>query len=160
MQIRAVSDRNPDLFEITLKDLRREGNSQIEVGLSNVGFGISQVLPMIVQSLVSEYQIITIEQPEVHIHPRLQADLVDLFIESIEESRRNQFIIETHSEHLALRLQRRVREKKLSPDQISILYVSRGPNGSTVQPLRLDEEGDFIDDFPGGFFPERLRELR
>jgi AAA ATPase domain len=160
IQTNAVSDRNPDLYEITLKDLRRGGDSQTEVGLSNVGFGISQVLPMIVQSLVSENQIITIEQPEVHIHPRLQADLGDLFIESIEEPRQNQFIIETHSEHLALRLQRRVREKKLSPDQLSILYVSRGPNGSTVQPLRLDEEGDFIDDFPGGFFPERLRELR
>ena len=51
-------------------------------------------------------------------------------------------------------------KKKLSPNEISIVYVSRGPNGATIQPLRLDEEGDFMDDFPGGFFPERLRELR
>ncbi len=88
------------------------------------------------------------------------ADLGNLLIEAIQEPRRNQFIIETHSEHLALRLQRRVREKKLSPNDISIVYVSRGLNGATVQPLRLDDEGDFMDDFPGGFFPERLRELR
>jgi predicted ATPase len=132
----------------------------VEVALSDVGFGISQILPFVVQSLAASDQIISIEQPEVHIHPRLQADLGDLLIEAIKEPRQNQFLIETHSEHLALRLQRRVREKKLSPDQISIVYVSRGPNGATVQPLRLDEEGDFIDDFPGGFFPERLRELR
>jgi predicted ATPase len=132
----------------------------VEVALSDAGSGISQILPFVVQSLAASDQIISIEQPEVHIHPRLQADLGDLLIEAIKEPRQNQFLIETHSEHLALRLQRRVREKKLSPDQISILYVSRGPNGATVQPLRLDEEGDFIDDFPGGFFPERLRELR
>ena len=73
--------------------------------------------------------VITIEQPELHIHPKLQADLGDLLIDSIQEPRRNQFIIETHSEHLALRLQRRVREKKLSPEDISVVYVSRGRTG-------------------------------
>lgn len=151
-------DRSSDLFELRLMDTRRK--SPVEVGLSDVGFGISQILPFVVQSLAASDQIISVEQPEVHIHPKLQADLGDLLIEAIKEPRRNQFIIETHSEHLALRLQRRVREKKISPDQISIVYVSRGPNGATVQPLRLDEEGDFMDDFPGGFFPERLRELR
>ena len=151
-------DRSSDLFELRLLDTRRK--SQVEVGLSDVGFGISQILPLIVQSLAASDQIISIEQPEVHIHPCLQADLGDLLIEAIQESRRNQFIIETHSEHLALRLQRRVREKKLSPQDISIVFVSRGPNGATVQPLRLDEDGDFMDEFPGGFFPERLRELR
>jgi predicted ATPase len=153
-----LGERSSDLFELRLLDTRRK--PPVEVGLSDVGFGISQILPFVVQSLAASDQIISIEQPEVHIHPRLQADLGDLLIEAIKEPRQNQFLIETHSEHLALRLQRRVREKKLSPDQISIVYVSRGPNGATVQPLRLDEEGDFIDDFPGGFFPERLRELR
>src|SRR5262249_47084484 len=98
--------------------------------------------------------------PEVHIHPRLQADLADLLIEATREPRLNQFIIETHSEHLALRLQRRVREKKIVPGDVSVLYVSRGVNGAAGKPLGLDEEGDFIDYFPGGFFPERLRELR
>jgi hypothetical protein len=151
-------DRPSDLFELRLMDIRRK--TPVEVGLSDVGFGISQILPLVVQSLAGEDQIITVEQPEVHIHPKLQADLGDLLIEAIKEPRRNQFIIETHSEHLALRLQRRVREKKLAPDQISIVYVSRGPNGAEVHPLGLDDDGDFTDTFPGGFFPERLRELR
>lgn len=158
IKLHHLGERSSDLFELRLLDTRRK--SPVEVGLSDVGFGISQILPFVVQSLAASDQIISVEQPEVHIHPRLQADLGDLLIEAIKEPRRNQFIIETHSEHLALRLQRRVREKKLSPDQISIVYVSRGPNGATVQPLCLDEEGDFMDDFPGGFFPERLRELR
>lgn len=156
--LRHLGERSSDLFELRLIDTSRK--TPVDVGLSDVGFGISQILPLVVQSLAASDQIISVEQPEVHIHPRLQADLGDLLIEAIKEPRRNQFIVETHSEHLALRLQRRVREKILSPDQISIVYVSRGPNGATVQPLRLDEEGDFIDDFPGGFFPERLRELR
>jgi hypothetical protein len=156
--IRSLGDTSTDLFELRLVDKRRQPT--VDVGLSDVGFGISQILPLIVQSLAASNQIISIEQPEVHIHPKLQADLGDLFIEAIKEPRRNQFIIETHSEHLALRLLRRVREKKLSPSDISVLFVSRGPEGATVQPLRLDDEGDFIDDFPGGFFPERLRELR
>ena len=156
--IRSLGDASSDLFELRLLDERR--HPSIEVGLSDVGFGISQILPLIVQSLAATDQIITIEQPEVHIHPRLQADLGDLLIEAIREPRRNQFIIETHSEHLALRLQRRIRDKTLAPSDLSVLYVSRSPEGATVLPLRLDEGGDFIDDFPGGFFPERLRELR
>jgi hypothetical protein len=158
IKIKPLGRKETDLYEVRLVDTRR--NPNVEVGLSDVGFGISQILPLVVQSLAASEQVISVEQPEVHIHPRLQADLGDLLIEAIQEPRCNQFIIETHSEHLALRLQRRVREKKLSPNEISIIYVSRGPNGATVQPLRLDEEGDFLDDFPGGFFPERLRELR
>jgi len=71
------------------------------------GFGISQLLPFVVQCLASKGQIITIEQPEVHVHPRLQADIGDLLIDSIQEPRKHQFIVETHSEHLILRLQRR-----------------------------------------------------
>lgn len=158
LQVQPLGGRDKDLFEVRLQDTRRQ--PAVDVALSDVGYGISQILPFIVQGLTAKEEIITIEQPEVHIHPRLQADLGDLLIEAIQEQRRNQFIIETHSEHLALRLQRRVREKKLSPNDISVVYVSRGANGATVQPLRLDEEGDFMDDFPGGFFPERLRELR
>lgn len=158
IKIRHLGDRSSDLFELRLVDVRRK--NQVEVGLTDVGFGISQILPLVVQSLAATDQVISVEQPEVHIHPRLQADLGDLLIEAIKDPLRNQFIIETHSEHLALRLLRRVREGKLSPEDISIVYVSRGPNGATVQPLRLDEDGDFMDEFPGGFFPERLRELR
>jgi predicted ATPase len=95
----------------------------------------------------------------IHIHPRLQADLGNLLAEAIKKPRWNQFLIETHSEHLVLRLQKLVRQKTLTPEDVSILYVSRGSEGSQVQRLHLDGNGDFIDEWPGGFFPERLREL-
>lgn len=158
IKIDSIGNKLKDLFEINLIDTKR--NNPVEVSLTDVGFGISQLLPFIVQSLSSTDKIISIEQPEVHIHPRLQADLGDLLAETIKSPCNNQFIIETHSEHLVLRLQKLVSLKELSPTDVSILYVSRGANGSKVQQLQLDEEGDFIDDWPGGFFPERLRELR
>ena len=93
-----------------LIDTRRK--ERVSVALPDVGFGVSQILPFIVQSLASGGWIISIEQPEVHVHPKLQADLGDLLAEAIKEPRQNRFIIETHSEHLILRLQRLVAKSK------------------------------------------------
>lgn len=158
LKVNPLGDPSRELFEIRLVDIRRK--EKVNVALSDVGFGISQLLPFIVQSLVSEKRIISIEQPEVHVHPKLQADLGDLLAEAIKEPRWNRFIIETHSEHLILRLQRLVYEKKIKPEDVSVIYVSRGPEGAKAERLHLDEEGDFIDEWPNGFFLERLRELR
>ena len=130
-----------------------------EVSLSDVGFGISQLLPLIVQCLTSKNQTISIEQPELHVHPRLQADVGELFAVSARDLG-NCIIAETHSEHLVLRIQKLVRTGELKPDDVSIVFVRREAKGSVVDRLRLDQEGDFIDEWPGGFFPERMRELR
>ena len=158
LEVKPVGADSGDLFQVRLIDTRRK--ERVSVSLLDVGFGISQLLPFIVQSLVPEKQIISIEQPEVHVHPKLQADLGDLLVEAIKkEPPEKQFIIETHSEHLILRLQRLVRKKEIKPEDVSVIYVSRRPEGAKAEPLRLDEDGDFIDDWPNGFFPERLREL-
>ena len=157
LEVKPIVTDSGDLFAVRLIDTRRK--EPVNVALSDVGFGVSQLLPFIVQSLVSEKRIISIEQPEVHVHPKLQADLGDLLAEAIKEPRQNRFIVETHSEHLILRLQRLVRKKVLSPEDVSVIYVSRGPEGAKAERLRLDEDGDFIDEWPNGFFPERLREL-
>jgi hypothetical protein len=157
IKVQSVGERSRDLFEVRLSDKRR--GRDVDVALSDVGFGVSQILPFIVQSLAGERQTITIEQPEIHIHPRLQADLGDLLAVAMQAPRLHRFIIETHSEHLILRMQRLVRDGRLQPDDVSIIYVSRGLDGSRAQRLRLDDRGDFLDDWPGGFFPERLREL-
>lgn len=143
--------------------------SKVEVSLQDVGFGISQFLPFLVQSVVSRNHSITIEQPELHVHPRLQADLADIFVRSIKPPYNNQFIIETHSEHLILRLLRRIREttKKeqtdegltLSPDDISVLYVDSDENGSKVLHLNVESDGEFSQRWPNGFFMERTREM-
>ena len=156
LEVKPIGTDSGDFFEMRLIDKRRK--ERVSVALPDVGFGISQLLPFIVQSLVSEGQIISIEQPEVHVHPKLQADLGELLAESIK--RDNQFIVETRSEHLILRLQRLVYEGNIKPEDVSVIYVSRGPEGAKAERLRLDEEGDFIDEWPNGFFLERLRELR
>ncbi|MBJ7592250.1 AAA family ATPase [Aeromonas veronii] len=125
----------------------------------DVGFGIGQVLPIIIDSVVSKNKIICVEQPEIHLHPRLQAHLADLFIDSVSAESNNQWIIETHSEALMLRLQRRIREKKINQDLISIIYVDVGENGAQVLELPLDSEGDFTTHWPNGFFEERINEI-
>ena len=157
LEVKSVGTDPEHPFAVRLIDTRRK--ELVNVALPDVGFGISQLLPFIVQSLVSEKQIISIEQPEVHVHPKLQADLGDLLAEAIKEPRHNRFIIETHSEHLILRLQRLVRQKQIEPEEVSVIYVSRRPGGAKAERLHLDEDGDFIDDWPNGFFTERLREL-
>ncbi len=157
LEVKPIGTDSGDFFEVRLMDTRRK--ERVSVALPDVGFGISQLLPFIVQSLVAEEQIISIEQPEVHVHPKLQADLGDLLAAAIKEPRQNRFIIETHSEHLILRLQRLVRKQQLKPEDVSVIYVSRGPEGAKAERLHLDEDGDFIDEWPNGFFLERLREL-
>jgi hypothetical protein len=157
LKVKSIGDGDSDLFEVRLVDARR--STQVEVGLSDVGFGISQILPFLVQALASTDKLISIEQPEVHIHPRLQADLGELLAECIGETFSHQFLIETHSEHLVLRLQKLIRDKRLQPSDVSIVFVERGRGGSRAKRLHLDDRGEFVDEWPGGFFPERLREL-
>ena len=77
-----------------------------EVSLADVGYGIGQVLPIVLTSMLRTNTIIAIEQPELHLHPKMQANLADLFIKSSKENG-NMFILETHSEHIVLRLKRR-----------------------------------------------------
>ena len=158
LEIKSAEAFSGDLFQVRLIDIRRK--EPVSVALADVGYGISQLLPFVVQSLVPGKRIISIEQPEVHIHPRLQADLGDLLVEAIKkEPLEKQFIIETHSEHLILRLQRLVRKREIKPEDVSVIYVSRRPEGAKAERLHLDENGDFIDEWPNGFFLERLREL-
>jgi predicted ATPase len=96
-----------------------------------------------------------IEQPELHLHPRIQGDLADLFIETaLKGPQQNTYILETHSEHIIRRLMRRVREGVISESDVSILYVDRSDDGSIISHLRLDSEGDFLDEWPNGFFEE------
>ena len=146
---------------IALTDRRTD----TQVTLADVGYGINQILPVIIEGIASrEGAILCVEQPEIHLHPRLQANIADLMIDTIadEPGKRKQWIVETHSELLILRLQRRIREGKIKPEDVSVLYVD--PNdesveGSEIIPLRVDENGDFIDHWPEGFFDEAFNEL-
>ena len=113
-------------------------------------------------------KIVCIEQPELHIHPALQVALGDLFTEQINKPLSNCFIIETHSEHLMLRLLRRIREtsegvapdgRTLTPDKLAIYFIEPGGKCILCRSIRVDKEGEFIDNWPNGFFAERAEEL-
>lgn len=128
-----------------------------DINVANMGEGISQLLPIITRVLTTPADgSLLIEQPELHLHPAAQADLADLFIDSSRHGER-QYIVETHSEHLLLRLRRRIAEGRVSSDDVCVLYVERGAKSSTVRSLDLDASGHFID-WPDSFFDERYKE--
>jgi AAA ATPase domain/AAA domain len=133
----------------------------------DVGIGISQVLPVLVTAYGAQGKLIAMEQPEIHLHPALQAELGDVFIESALGERKNTFILETHSEHLILRLMRRMRESYhrketglplVTPADISVLYFEPDGSRSIVREMPLNELGELVKSWPGGFFEEGLRE--
>jgi predicted ATPase len=127
------------------------------VALTDVGFGVSQVLPVIVLLYyVPEGSTIVFEQPEIHLHPSAQAVLADLFI-SVSERRDLQLIVETHSEHLLLRLQRRIAEKKVVSEEIAVFYSESSGAESQLKELELDELGQ-LSEWPKNFMGDTLGE--
>lgn len=151
VRIEQCTDPTFDQFRIVLEDLKRGVN----VTPRDVGAGIGQLLPILVEGLMSPRTVL-LEQPELHLHPRIQANLGSFFAAQCKQS---QFIVETHSEHLVLRLQKLVRDGKLSPESVSILCIGAEGGTTTITPLRLDREGFFDNEWPGGFFPDRVQEL-
>lgn len=150
----------PEIIRIWLHDISRD----INLKPHEIGTGISQVLPVVVAAIGTDASLVAIEQPELHIHPALQVRLGDLFIKEIHKKT---FLIETHSEHLILRLMRRMRETYLhkntglppvTPANISVLYVEPDGPRSIVREMPLNELGELIKSWPGGFFEEGLRE--
>lgn len=146
-----------DITALKLHDQR----SGLTVTASDVGFGIGQVLPLITEGIISEGRVICVEQPEIHLHPRLQAQLADFFIETSTSrwAEPNQWILETHSEALMLRIQRRIREGRLDPRQVAVHYVLPVASGSVVREMRLDRDGEFLESWPEGFFEERFVDM-
>jgi len=133
----------------------RQGAS--EVLLTDVGFGISQVLPVVtLLQYVPEGSTVILEQPEIHLHPLAQAALADVIIQAALH-RKIQVILESHSEHLLLRLQRRIAEEIISGDEVK-LYFCDAPQGvSKLTPLEIDLYGN-ITNWPAKFMGDAFGE--
>jgi predicted ATPase len=153
------------LVELFLRDSK--GRKHL---FEDVGSGIGYLLPVLCAVFERSDWCSTcfIQQPELHIHPALQAAMGDVFIEGSEENR--QVLIETHSEHLLLRILKRIRqthlqasiapELRINADDVCVLYFDPLPDGTTsVKRLRITEDGEFMDRWPNGFFAERDQEL-
>ena len=148
--------------EIAKDSNRWQARVQIHKGgpvalLTDVGFGVSQVLPVVtLLQYVPEGSTVILEQPEIHLHPLAQANLADVIIQAATH-RRVQIILESHSEHLLLRLQRRVAEGSVSADDIK-LYFCDAPKGvSRLESLSLDLFGR-IDNWPENFMGDAFGE--
>ncbi len=147
-------------YEVRVK---APGRAQ-EVLLTDVGFGVSQVLPVIAQCFYAPPRSTLIfEQPEIHLHPAVQAGLADLFLDAIRARENNaarnvQVIVESHSEHLLRRLLRRVAEGEIEPDALALYCVRPGRTGSEIVPLELDVLGNVLN-WPEGFFGDQTTDI-
>ena len=169
-ELEEIYDSLANRTTIALRDFERG----ILVAPCDVGVGISQMVPVIVAALFTQHGILAIEQPELHVHPAIQVGMGDLFI----HARGNDFdrlssgrslIIETHSEHILLRLLRRIREttdgelppgtSSLVPEDLSVVYVECIRGEAQFKSLEIDRYGEFLDRWPQGFFEERSGEL-
>jgi hypothetical protein len=139
--------------------------SQLEVNLPDIGFGVSQVLPVIVQLFyVPKNSIIIMEQPEIHLHPSAQAALADVMIDALKSreggSDRNiQLIIETHSEHFLRRIQRRIAEgDSISNNEVSAFFADANTTPASLQELQVNDSG-YILNWPENFFGDEMEDI-
>ena len=162
-EVRQISSHRKD-YEVKVKT----PGSPFLVDLPDVGFGMSQVLPVIVQCFYAPAEsILFIEQPELHLHPRAQSHLADLFIDvltsRVDGKERNiQLIVETHSEHFLQRLQRRIAENSpdhpISAAQVAAYFAHTSGNESRLERLELDRFGNILN-WPDNFFGDGMGDL-
>ena len=142
----------------------RTNASEDTVDLPDVGFGVSQVLPVLVQLFYAPINsIIIMEQPELHLHPRAQAALADVMIDAImsgEEGKERgiQLIIETHSEHFLRRLQRRIADDTISNDHIAVYFANSNVKPAVLEALQVDLFGN-ISNWPKDFFGDEMGDI-
>ncbi len=158
-KVEQISDQRQE-YEVKV----RTKGSKDWVDLPDVGFGISQVLPVLVQCFYAPPgSIIIMEQPEIHLHPSAQSALADVMIDVIN-SRENgadrniQLVIETHSEHFLRRLQRRIAEGAVSQDKVSAYFANITKTPATLESLEIDIFGN-IQNWPENFFGDEMGDI-
>jgi len=155
IKVKALTSRHYEICVV--------GYDNKDHNLCDVGFGCSQVLPVLIGSLnmmsgkqTQSDPIFVVEEPEIHLHPNAQAELGTFLVDLFKKS--GQVFIETHSANLIIRLQRHVAKGDLAPADLRIFYVSGGTVPPPVVIMEVDEKGFFKHDWPGGFFPQRQEE--
>ncbi|MCY7337200.1 MAG: AAA family ATPase [Chamaesiphon sp.] len=152
-----VDIRKVDDTQVEVRVGHRQKNRTEMVSIADVGFGVSQTLPVLVALIVaSPQQLVYIEQPEIHLHPRAQAALADIIVEAVNRGVR--VTLETHSELFLRRIQSLVAEDKLAHDKVKLHWFSKDENGFTqISTADLDTDGSF-GDWPEDFGDVDLQE--
>ena len=136
----------------------RTSSSGVPTALTDVGFGVSQVLPaLVLLYYVPEGSTVLMEQPEIHLHPSVQSGLADVML-NVAQARNVQVIVESHSEHLMRRLQRRVAEEAASSDDVKLYFVEATDGVAQASDLILNEWGE-IENWPHEFFGDEVGEI-
>jgi hypothetical protein len=113
------------------------------VNLTDVGYGVSQALPIVVQSVLkSTSKVMLLQQPEVHLHPRAQAALGSFFCDLVAKDSDRMFVVETHSDYLLDRVRQHVASGKLSPDAVQIVFFDKPQHETKVYPIAIDQHGN------------------
>lgn len=157
LQVKRLGKKAGDPFQLVV------AVDKFPFNLRDVGYGVSQILPILVDTLTApKGQTFLLQQPEVHLHPRAQAALGSLFVEQAA-SRGQTFVVETHSDHLVDRVRMDIRDRRtsLKAKDVVILYFERSAGQAMVHRITLDEEGNLVGVPPGyrRFFLEEERRL-
>lgn len=136
----------------------QQTQSSAPVLITDVGFGVSQILPAIALCYYApEGSTLVMEQPEIHLHPSVQSGLADVFVDAVK-NRDIQIVFESHSEHLLRRLQLRIAEERLAPEDTALYFCEPSENGSGLTPLQVDLFGN-IANWPKDFFGDEFGEM-
>lgn len=129
-----------------------------EAFLTDVGFGVSQVLPaLVLLYYVPEGSTVLLEQPEIHLHPSVQSGLADVILE-VAKHRKVQVLVESHSEHLLRRFQRRIAEEKYPADELKLYFCDCRKGVAHLSDLELNDLGE-IQNWPENFFGDEMGEI-
>lgn len=152
-RVEAVAEGS-QIFQVKV----RKAVSGSEVLITDIGFGVSQILPVVVLCFyVPEGSTVILEQPEIHLHPAVQADLADVLIDAYRK-RGVQILVESHSEHLLRRLQRRIADETLSKDELALYFCEAGEKHSDLTALNVNLFGQ-ITNWPKDFFGDEFGEI-
>lgn len=132
-----------------------DSKTGVDANLIDVGFGASQVLPVLFEASKFNLSPLFVEQPEIHLHPRAQGEVADFLLDTAAF---RQIFIETHSVHLINRARIRILNGELQPSDVTILYVEKKHDGSHITEIGIDANGEFTTAWPIGFFDERYED--
>ena len=158
ISVRPLGNKTGDPFQLQIRKYGRKYKGPPR-NLIDVGYGVSQALPVVTELLRGEVPLFLLQQPEVHLHPSAQAALGSLFCQIADPKR--QLVVETHSDHLLDRVRMDVRDGKgkLKPEDVSILFFERGDLDVRIHSLKLDGDGNVLD-APSGYRDFFISETR